>query len=44
MFDNLLVKINLSLPRTLLANNDIYKSLLLNSRAQGVSGKNEQSF
>jgi len=26
----------------LFANNDIYKPFLLNSRAQGVSGKNEQ--
>jgi len=28
--------------RALFANNDIYKPLLLYSRAQGVSGKNEQ--
>jgi len=30
-------------PRALFVNNDIYKPFPLNSRAQGVSGKNEQS-
>jgi len=42
-FDNKRGNSSLVLPRTLFANNDIYKPFLLNSRAQGVSGKSEQS-
>jgi len=33
----------LVLTRALFANNHIYKQFLLNSRAQGISGKNELS-
>jgi len=42
MFDN---RGNSSLvpTRALFVNNEIYKPVLLNSRAQGVSGKNEQT-
>jgi len=34
---------SLVLTRALFVNNEIYKPFVLNSRAQGVFGKNEQS-